>query len=64
MIRGLEHLSYEVRLREFGLVSLEKSSLWGQLTAAFQSVKGPIGKTGKIFIARPVVTRQAVMVRN
>ena len=40
MIKRLEHLSYEDRLRGVGLFCLEKRKLRGDLTAAFQYLKG------------------------
>ncbi|GAB0179549.1 hypothetical protein GRJ2_000420200 [Grus japonensis] len=52
MNRGLEHLSYEDRLRELGLFSLEKRRLWGDLTAAFQHLKGAYRKAGEGLFAR------------
>jgi len=36
MIQGLKYLSYEVRMRELGLFSLEKRTLQGDLIVTFQ----------------------------
>ncbi|KAK4830802.1 hypothetical protein QYF61_013731 [Mycteria americana] len=44
MIRAMEHLSCEERLRQLGLFSLEKRRLQGDLSGAFQHVKGACKK--------------------
>jgi len=49
MIRGLERLSHEDRLRELGL---KKRRLWGDLIAAFQYLKGAYRKDGEGLFTR------------
>ena len=61
MIRGLEYLSYEDRLRELGLFNLRERWLRGDLLAAFQYLKGAYGKHGEGLFTRVCSVEQREM---
>lgn len=57
MMKGWWHLSHEERLREMGLLSLEKRKLQGDLIVLFQYLEGVYKKDGDSLFSRACCDR-------
>ena len=62
MVRGLEQLCCEERLRELGLFRLGKRRLHGDFIAAFQCLKGAYKQEGERLFTRVDSNRTRGMV--
>ena len=60
VFQGMEHLSYEDRLRGLGLFSLEKRRLWENFIVAFQFLKAGCKKEGDRLFSRVCCDRTRV----
>lgn len=47
MLRELKHFCYRDRLRELEVICSEKRGLGGDITVAFQHLKGATGEMGR-----------------
>ena len=63
MTGGLEHFSYEKRLREVGLFSWERKRIPRDVIVAFQYLKGAYKQDGD-FLHKLIVIGQGEMVLN
>lgn len=64
MIRELEDISYEEKLREVRWFRMEKRRLQGNLTVAFQFIKGAYKDEDRRSLRQPLMTGQGAMVVN
>jgi len=62
MVGWTEHFPYKERLRVFGLFSLEKRMLQGDLIAAFQHLKWAQRKDGENFFNKACCDRTRINV--